>query len=204
MVAVMGYVFDSVYNLHSPLLQHMFLISSSCRVPSLTRGRVCNLQCKHSTGPITIYYCLICDSPNLEGQVPMDRVAVLCSELHYHNAWLCDAPCDCYSCCQECGGTAAASNRRGQCRRLRVQGTSCPTHGVLYADSGHHSPLNGMHKGPSGSCTGTAGQVSVRGSSWTNNIWLYLIVQDCRSEVRVWFPALPHFLRNSGSGMGST
>jgi hypothetical protein len=34
--------------------------SASCRTPSLTRGRVCNLQCNH-WGPITIHYRLIWD-----------------------------------------------------------------------------------------------------------------------------------------------
>jgi hypothetical protein len=52
--------------------------------PSLTRGRVCNLQCNHPSRaePVTILYCLIWDSPNLEGQVPIfisprNRVAQL-------------------------------------------------------------------------------------------------------------------------------
>jgi hypothetical protein len=55
--------------------------------PSLTRGRVCNLQCNHSivpsrSEPETILYCLIWDSPNLEGQIPVfispsNRVAQL-------------------------------------------------------------------------------------------------------------------------------
>jgi hypothetical protein len=54
--------------------------------PSLTRGRVWNLQCNHSmvsrSEPVTILYCLIRDSPNLNGQVPvfispMNRVAQL-------------------------------------------------------------------------------------------------------------------------------
>jgi hypothetical protein len=43
--------------------------SSSCKVPTVTRGWVCNLQCNNvlvsPTRTITIYYCLIWDSPNL-------------------------------------------------------------------------------------------------------------------------------------------
>jgi hypothetical protein len=38
------------------------------------RERVCNLQRNHSlvrVGPVTTYYCLIWDSPNLEDQVPV-------------------------------------------------------------------------------------------------------------------------------------
>jgi hypothetical protein len=67
-------------------LSDNYFLSSSCRAPSLTRGRVCNFQRNHSlvshAGPITIYYCLIWDSPNLEGQVPIfisprNRVAQL-------------------------------------------------------------------------------------------------------------------------------
>jgi hypothetical protein len=41
-------------------LSWQLLCCSSCRAPSLTRGRVCNLQCNH-WGPITIHYCLIWD-----------------------------------------------------------------------------------------------------------------------------------------------
>jgi hypothetical protein len=51
-----------------------------CGAPSLTRERVCNLQCRAE--PVTILYCLIWDSPNLEGQLPVfksprNRVAQL-------------------------------------------------------------------------------------------------------------------------------
>jgi hypothetical protein len=50
--------------------------------PSLTRGRVCISQCPSRSEPETILYCLIWDSPNLEGQVPIfisprNRVAQL-------------------------------------------------------------------------------------------------------------------------------
>jgi hypothetical protein len=61
-----------------------FSPTSSCRAPSLTRGRVCILQCTSLTsqsreGP---YYCLIRDFSNLVGHVPIfisprNRVAQL-------------------------------------------------------------------------------------------------------------------------------
>jgi hypothetical protein len=83
--------------------QFFFLLEISCRqlrlcyfvAPSLTRGRVCNLllncswalpeQSILSRSPVeltAIFYCLIWDSPNLEGQVPVfisprNRVAQL-------------------------------------------------------------------------------------------------------------------------------
>jgi hypothetical protein len=41
------------------------LRSCFCGAPSLTRGRVCNLQCTHSM------VRLVWDCPNLEGQVPV-------------------------------------------------------------------------------------------------------------------------------------
>jgi hypothetical protein len=52
------------------------VLPSSCRVPSLTRGQVCILQCTSLTGqsregPVTIYYCLIWGSPDLEDEVPV-------------------------------------------------------------------------------------------------------------------------------------
>jgi hypothetical protein len=68
---------------------------SCCEAPSLTRGRVCNLLCNcfwalpeqsllsPSPAELTaIFYSLIWDSPNLEGQVPVfisprNRVAQL-------------------------------------------------------------------------------------------------------------------------------
>jgi hypothetical protein len=51
------------------------LLASSCRAPSLTRGRVCILQRtslsgQSREGPVTIHYCPIWDSPNPEGQIP--------------------------------------------------------------------------------------------------------------------------------------
>jgi hypothetical protein len=82
--------------------QFFFLLEISFRqlrvcyfvVPSLTRGRVCNLLCNCfwalpeqlllSLAELTaIFYCLIWDSPNLEGHVPVfispsNRVAQLC------------------------------------------------------------------------------------------------------------------------------
>jgi hypothetical protein len=46
-----------------------------CGAPSLTRGRGCNLQysliAPSRAEPVTKLYCLIWDSPNLEGQVPV-------------------------------------------------------------------------------------------------------------------------------------
>jgi hypothetical protein len=83
--------------------QFFFLLEISFRqlrvcyfvAPSLTRGRVCNLlyNCfwawpgksllgRNPAELMTIFYCLICDSPNLEGQVPVfisprNRVAQL-------------------------------------------------------------------------------------------------------------------------------
>jgi hypothetical protein len=47
------------------------LRSYICGAPSLTRGRICNLQCNQSMirEPVTIFYCLIWDSLNLEGHV---------------------------------------------------------------------------------------------------------------------------------------
>jgi hypothetical protein len=83
--------------------QFFFLLEISFRqlrvcyfvAPSLTRGRVCNLLYNwlwvlpeqsllgpSSAEPTTIFYCLIWDSPNLEGQVPVfisprNRVAQL-------------------------------------------------------------------------------------------------------------------------------
>jgi hypothetical protein len=54
------------------------LLSESCSLvsmgaPSLTRWRVCSLQCNQSmvrvAEPVTILYCLIWDFPNLEDQV---------------------------------------------------------------------------------------------------------------------------------------
>jgi hypothetical protein len=57
---------------------------SCCGAPSLTRGWVCNLLVQllfglaraitlgsKSRGTQTIFYCLIWDSPNLEGQIPV-------------------------------------------------------------------------------------------------------------------------------------
>jgi hypothetical protein len=41
-------------------VEWQLLCCSSCRAPSLMRGRVCNLQCNH-WGPITIHYPLIWD-----------------------------------------------------------------------------------------------------------------------------------------------
>jgi hypothetical protein len=64
------------------------LRSCFCGAPSLTTGRVYNLQCNHSmvrrAEPVTILHSLIWDSPNLEGQVPIfispnNRVAQLYS-----------------------------------------------------------------------------------------------------------------------------
>jgi hypothetical protein len=47
------------------------LQSCFCGVPYLTRGRIGNLQCNHSLGQVAQnpypYYCLIWDSPTLEG-----------------------------------------------------------------------------------------------------------------------------------------
>jgi hypothetical protein len=59
------------------------LRSCFCGTPSLTRGRVCSLQSRRTHN---ILYCLIWDSSNLEGQVPVfmshrSRVAQL-----YHRA----------------------------------------------------------------------------------------------------------------------
>jgi hypothetical protein len=71
------------------------VLSSWCGAPTLTRGRVCNLHVQLLLGLAravtlgsksrrsqTIFYCLIWDSPNLEGQVPVfisprNRVAQL-------------------------------------------------------------------------------------------------------------------------------
>jgi hypothetical protein len=52
-----------------------YVLAPSCRAPSLTRGMVCILQCTWLTsqcreGSVTIYYCLIWDSHDLEDQVP--------------------------------------------------------------------------------------------------------------------------------------
>jgi hypothetical protein len=50
------------------------LQSCFCGAPSLTRGRVCNLQSFNGPSraePVTILYRLIWHSPNLEGQVPV-------------------------------------------------------------------------------------------------------------------------------------
>jgi hypothetical protein len=44
------------------------LRSCFCGAPSLTRGRVCNGPSRSE--PVTIFYCLIWDFPNLEGQFP--------------------------------------------------------------------------------------------------------------------------------------
>jgi hypothetical protein len=40
------------------------LLSCLYGAPSLTRGRVCSLQCKSRAEPVTILYCLIWDSPS--------------------------------------------------------------------------------------------------------------------------------------------
>jgi hypothetical protein len=185
-----------------------------CEAPSLTRGWVCNLPVQLLlalpeqlfSGPnpaelITIFYCLIWDSPNLEGQVPVfisprNRVAQLYPQA-MGSLFVASYDCQGYG-----GGILTGFTRGAIVKSTHAQvlaGTRVLTHFHTYGTHMHPTRCRNEH-----SRTDTHAHTHFRATSYTLVTWrwakrrrttrcLILRAYDTRSMWRI-----PYIL---GSGL---